>query len=140
MTEKINVAEILKSKPVGTMLYDKARNISVYLKDVAKSANGCYGITCTFGTDRVQKLHYSHKGTLPFFENGMVILLPSQKMCDWKKITWKKGDVSGDCCAWVKDIVPINLVPAILEKNGWDKSTGWSYVGSKSVAISFPMN
>ncbi len=29
--------------------------------------------------------------------------------------------LSGDCCAWVKDIVPINLVPAILEKNGWKK-------------------
>ena len=32
-----------------------------------------------------------------------------------------KGFLSGDCCAWVKDIVPINLVPAILEKNGWEK-------------------
>lgn len=31
----------------------------------------------------------------------------------------EKGYLSGDCCAWVKDIVPINLVPAILEKNGW---------------------
>lgn len=30
-----------------------------------------------------------------------------------------KGFLLGDCCAWVKDIVPINLVPAILEKNGW---------------------
>ena len=30
-----------------------------------------------------------------------------------------KGYLSGGCCAWVKDIVPINLVPAILEKNGW---------------------
>ena len=30
----------------------------------------------------------------------------------------EKGYLSGDCCAWVKDIVPINLVPAILEKNG----------------------
>lgn len=93
MTEKINVAEILKSKPVGTMLYDKARNISVYLEDVAKGANGCYGITCTFGTDRVQKLYYSHKGSLPFFENGIVILLPSKKMCNWEKFNWKKGDV-----------------------------------------------
>lgn len=41
-----------------------------------------------------------------------------------------KGYLFGDSCAWVKDIIPINLVPAILEKNGWDKSTGWSYVGS----------
>lgn len=32
----------------------------------------------------------------------------------------EKGFLFGDCCAWVKDIVPINLVPAILEKNGWE--------------------
>lgn len=33
-----------------------------------------------------------------------------------------KGFLFGDCCAWVKDIVPIPLVPSILEKNGWKKS------------------
>ena len=31
----------------------------------------------------------------------------------------EKGYLSGDCCAWVKDIVPIPLTPEILEKNGW---------------------
>ena len=30
-----------------------------------------------------------------------------------------KGYLLAECCAWVKDIVPIPLVPAILEKNGW---------------------
>ena len=30
-----------------------------------------------------------------------------------------KGFLFGDYCAWVKDIAPIPLVPAILEKNGW---------------------
>lgn len=30
-----------------------------------------------------------------------------------------KGYLSGDCGAWVKDIVPIHLTPEILEKNGW---------------------
>lgn len=67
MTEKINVAEILKSKPVGTMLYDKARNISVYLEDVAEGINGCYAINCTIDTDGIHKLQYSHTRTLPFF-------------------------------------------------------------------------
>lgn len=38
----------------------------------------------------------------------------------------EKGYLSGDCCAWVKDIVPINLVPAILEKNGW-KDDGYDW-------------
>lgn len=32
-----------------------------------------------------------------------------------------KGFLFGDCCAWVKDIVPIPLTPEILEKNGWKK-------------------
>ena len=31
----------------------------------------------------------------------------------------EKGYLSGDCCAWVKDIVPIPLTQEILEKNGW---------------------
>ena len=30
-----------------------------------------------------------------------------------------KGYLFGDCCAWVKDIVPIPLTPEILEKNEW---------------------
>ena len=32
----------------------------------------------------------------------------------------EKGYLSGDCCAWVKDIVPIPLTSSILEKNGWE--------------------
>lgn len=30
-----------------------------------------------------------------------------------------KGFLSGDCCAWVKHIVPIQITKEILEKNGW---------------------
>lgn len=30
-----------------------------------------------------------------------------------------KGFLLGDCCAWVKDIVPIPLTPEILKKNRW---------------------
>lgn len=47
-----------------------------------------------------------------------------------------KGYLSGDCCAWVKDIVPINLVPDILE-NGWNKSISWFYVGSEERGYQF---
>lgn len=32
-----------------------------------------------------------------------------------------KGYLFGDCCAWVKDIVPIPITPEILEKNGWKR-------------------
>lgn len=33
----------------------------------------------------------------------------------------ERGYLSGDCCAWVKDIVPIPIPIEILEKNGWKK-------------------
>ena len=33
----------------------------------------------------------------------------------------EKGYLSGDCCAWVKNIVPIPLTSDILEKNVWKK-------------------
>ena len=39
-----------------------------------------------------------------------------------------KGFLSGDCCAWVKDIVPIPLTPKILNKNGWEfDDATWIY-------------
>ena len=34
-----------------------------------------------------------------------------------------KGYLLAECCAWVKDIVPIPLTPEILEKNGWYGAT-----------------
>lgn len=37
-----------------------------------------------------------------------------------------KGYLIGDCCAWVKDIVPIPITPEILEKNGW-KNDGYDW-------------
>lgn len=48
-----------------------------------------------------------------------------------------KGYLSGDCCAWVKDIVPIPLTPAFLEKNGWKVSSEcrWIYVKEDNVKI-----
>lgn len=36
-----------------------------------------------------------------------------------------KGYLLGECCAWVKDIVPIPLTPTILEKNGLKKPDGF---------------
>lgn len=49
-----------------------------------------------------------------------------------------KGYLLGDCGAWVKDIVPIPLVPAILEKNGWEKEKyGLSYYKKESSTLEF---
>lgn len=47
------------------------------------------------------------------------------------------GFLFGDSGAWVKDIIPIPLVPAILEKNGWKVSLNstWIYEKEDSVKI-----
>lgn len=48
-----------------------------------------------------------------------------------------KGYLLGDCGAWIKDIIPIPLVPAILEKNEWKVSLEctWIYEKEDSVKI-----
>lgn len=49
-----------------------------------------------------------------------------------------KGYLLGDCGAWVKDIIPIPLVPAILEKNVWEKEKyGLSYYKKESNTLEF---
>lgn len=48
-----------------------------------------------------------------------------------------KGFLLCDCGALVKDIVPIPLTPAILEKNGWDKSISWFYAGEEKRGYQF---
>lgn len=90
MNETINIPAILKGKPQGTKLHDLVRGIDVYLTD---NADDCNEVHCTFEKNGLQKLHYSSKGTLVGFENGMVVLVPSEAMQDWRKFSWKKGDV-----------------------------------------------
>lgn len=46
-----------------------------------------------------------------------------------------KGSLSGDCCAWVKDIVPIPLTSEILEKNGWEFYHGF-YCSPNGICLS----
>lgn len=46
-----------------------------------------------------------------------------------------KGYLFGDCCAWVKDIVPIPITPEILEKNGWKLSHGFYWSPNEEGAV-----
>ena len=39
--------------------------------------------------------------------------------------------LKGDCCAWVKDIVPIPITTKILEKNGWKKDGKWHHLKTR---------
>lgn len=90
MNESLNIPAILKGKPQGTKLHDLVRGTDVFLNNVV---DGCDKVCCTFVKNGSQKLHYSSKGTLVGFEDGMVILVPSKLMRDWSKFAWKKGDI-----------------------------------------------
>lgn len=89
MNESLNIPAILKGKPQGTKLHDLVRCIDVYLSNVDDSNE----VHCTFEKNKLRVLHYSSKGTLVGFENGMPVLAPSEAMLDWDKFAWRKGDV-----------------------------------------------
>lgn len=70
--------------------------------------------------------------------NEFTILRGSVTLSNIKGKTFHdEGFLFGDCGAWVKDIIPIPLVPAILEKNGWKVSleSTWIYEKEDSVKI-----
>lgn len=71
--------------------------------------------------------------------NEFTILRGSVTLSNIKGKTFHdQGFLFGDCGAWVKDIVPIPLVPAILEKNGWEKEKyGLSYYKKESSTLEF---
>lgn len=88
MNESLNIPTILKGKPQGIKLHDLVRCIDVYLSNVDDSNE----VHC-FEKNRLRVFHYSSKGTLVGFENGMPVLAPSEAMLDWDKFAWRKGDV-----------------------------------------------
>lgn len=88
MNESLNIPAILKGKPQGTKLHDLVRCIDVYLSNVDDSNE----VHC-FEKNILRVFHYSSKGTLVGFENGMPVLAPSEAMLDWDRFAWKKGDV-----------------------------------------------
>lgn len=71
--------------------------------------------------------------------NEFTILRGSVTLSNIKGKTFHdEGFLFGDCGAWIKDIVPISLVPAILEKNGWEKEKyGLSYYKKESSTLEF---
>lgn len=91
MEAKINIAEIIRDKPVNTKLYSPLFG-DVYFSHVKDSI--------------INVKH--HAGESKFLNSGRYynyvesepLLFPSKEMRDWSKFAWKKGDVlvSGDGC------------------------------------------
>lgn len=84
METKINIAEILRDKPVNTKLYSPLFS-EVFFSHVS----GC-------------SIAVEHRGgTSLFFSSGKFydydgaepLLFPSKEMRDWSKFAWKKGDI-----------------------------------------------
>ena len=81
METKINIAAILKDKPVNTKLYSPfyGNCILAFPKDMTIKDKSL-----------VNRYFYDDgRGCL----NGEIMLFPSKEMRDWHKFSWKKGDV-----------------------------------------------
>lgn len=94
MGKEINITEILKDKPQGTKLYDWLYNRDVELDTISTTDTETV-VWCTNETDNNTTCHrgYSEFGTVRGCPDGLLILLPSKEMRDWRKFDWKKGDV-----------------------------------------------
>ena len=90
MEQKLNIAEILKNKPRGTKLYSMIHgkcSFEVVTDEIFK-INFC---TSKFGLTQSGECTLIKFGNM--YDGGECIIFPSKEMRDWKKFSWKKGDV-----------------------------------------------
>ena len=92
MEEKINIAAILKYKPNGTKLYSpifgecKLSYIeSEKLEPQISTESDSFGVFYFWDDGKA-------------YNEGECLLFPSDKMRDWSKFAWKKGDLLINCC------------------------------------------
>lgn len=88
MEAKINIAEILKDKPVNTKLYSPfyGNCILAFPEDMTIKDKSL-----------VNRYFYDDgRGCL----NGEIMLFPSKEMRDWSKFAWKKGDLLINSCGF----------------------------------------
>lgn len=94
MEEKLNIAEILKDKPVGLKLYSPTFGCIRF--------NGVYKDKVYFYSEDTNAHSVNQYGKM--YDGGECIIFPSKEMRDWAKFSWKKGDVlangEGDYCVF----------------------------------------
>lgn len=90
MEQKLNIAEILKNKPRGTKLYSMIHGKCSFeaVTDEIFKINFC---TSKFGLTQSGECTLIKFGNM--YDGGECIIFPSKEMRDWKKFSWKKGDV-----------------------------------------------
>ena len=91
MEEKINIAEILKDKPVGLKLYSPTFGCIRF--------NGVYKDKVYFYSEDTNAHSVNQYGKM--YDGGECIIFPSKEMRDWSKFAWKRGDVLISGCGFV---------------------------------------
>lgn len=91
MEAKINIADILKDKPVGLKFYS---NTFGYI-----SFNGVHKDKVYFFSEDTNA--HSVKPNGKMYDGGECIIFPSKEMRDWEKFSWKKGDVLISDCGFM---------------------------------------
>ena len=81
MKEKINIADILKDKPVGLKFYS---NTFGYI-----SFNGVHKDKVYFFSEDTNA--HSVKPNGKMYDGGECIIFPSKEMRDWEKFSWKNS-------------------------------------------------
>lgn len=90
MEEKINILEILRDKPKGTKLYSSACG-KCKLEEVDDKSFKISFYNSKFGFMNGGEGYLDKNGKL--YDDGECVVFPSKEMRDWRKISWKKGDV-----------------------------------------------
>lgn len=83
MEQKLNIAEILKDKPIELKLYSSTFG---YIK-----FNGVHKDKVYFSSEDTNV--HSVKPNGKMYDDGECIIFPSKEMQDWSKFAWKKGDI-----------------------------------------------
>lgn len=83
MEQKLNIAEILKDKPVELKLYSSTFG---YIK-----FNGVHKDKIYFSSEDTNMHSVKTNGKL--YDDGECVVFPSKEMRDWSKFAWKRGDV-----------------------------------------------
>lgn len=91
MEENINIAEILKDKPVGLKLYSPTFGCIRF--------NGVYKDKVYFYSEDTNAHSVNQYGKM--YDGGECIIFPSKEMRDWSKFAWKRGDVLISDCGFV---------------------------------------
>lgn len=83
MEQNLNIAEILKNKPIDLKLYSSTFG---YIKFIGVHKDKIY-----FSSEDTNVHLVKPNGKM--YDDGECIIFPSKKMRDWSKFAWKKGDV-----------------------------------------------